>query len=122
MRTKINNKLEKNLLFQKSTTPFKYHQGEQYFRGDELREGAEAEKCSINGKILTVIFTYKNGYLQSIDNNPAIQWDGHWEYWDKGMIVRIVDNDGDTEEFWEYGVPVRIERNLIERRKNGEEI
>ena len=29
---------------------------------------------------------------------------------------------GDTEEYWENGVPVRIEKNLAERRNNGENI
>ena len=122
LRNKINSELDKNELFQKSNTPFKYIQGERYFKGDEFRNGSEASPYIIDGLKKTVIFTYKDGYLQSIDNNPAIQWDGHWEYWEKGMLVKVVDNDGDVEEYWEYGVPVRIERNLIQRRANGENI
>ena len=41
----------------------------------------------------------------------------------KGVTVRIFKADGgDTEEYWEDGLPVRIETNLAERREKGEDI
>ena len=38
---------------------------------------------------------------------------GNYKVWTDG---------GDTIEYWEKGVPVRIETNVIQRRKNGESI
>ncbi|WP_318714491.1 hypothetical protein, partial [Treponema sp.] len=44
-----------------------------------------------------VIYNFKDGVLHSTDDEPAVQYPGHWEY-------------------WENGVPVRIETNLAVRR------
>ena len=35
----------------------------------------------------------------------------HWEYWNNGLITKVVDDGGATKEYWENGVPVKIERN-----------
>ena len=35
----------------------------------------------------------------------------HWEYWNNGLITKVVDDGGATKEYWENGVPVKIEQN-----------
>ena len=69
-----------------------------------------------------VLYNFTNGLLNSQDDEPAIEYPGHWEYWKDGLITKVVTDGGDTEEYWENGVPVRIETNLAERRRNGEKI
>jgi len=63
-----------------------------------------------------VIYNFKEGVLHSTDDEPAVQYPGHWEYWKNGVIEKIFADGGDTEEYWENGVPVRIETNLAVRR------
>ena len=50
--------------------------------------------------------------IHSDDGLPAIEYPMHWEYWREGLIEKVVDAGGDTEELWKDGVPVKIERNL----------
>ena len=69
-----------------------------------------------------VIYNFKEGLLHSENNEPAVQYPGHWEYWNHGLLTKVVSDGGDTEEYWENGVPVRIETNLSERRKEGESV
>lgn len=55
-------------------------------------EGFDEKKAKL------VIYSFKDGVLHSENNEPAVQYPGHWE-------------------IWENGVPVRIETNLAERRR-----
>ena len=68
-------------------------------------------------KAKLVIYSFKDGVLHSENNEPAVQYPGHWEIWEKGVLKKVVADGGDTEEYWENGVPVRIETNLAERRR-----
>lgn len=132
---KIMQKLESNELYKKSKSLYKGFQyrlfsdpvsgkivdGQQVRKEDDnlLVEGADGYD-EASAKI--VIYNFKDGVLHSEDNEPAVQYPGHWEFWDMGLIKKVVADGGDTEEYWEDGVPVRIETNLAERRKNGENI
>ena len=65
---------------------------------------------------------FVDGVLDSDGNEPAIESPNHYEIWRKGVIEKVWTDGGDTLEYWEKGVPVRIETNIIQRRKNGESI
>ena len=69
-----------------------------------------------------VVYHFVDGVLDSDGNEPAIESPNHYEIWRKGLIEKVWTDGGDTIEYWEKGVPVRIETNVIQRRKNGEPI
>ena len=128
-------KLESNELYRKSKSAHKGFQYRQFYDSAtaKLMEGQQVRQEDKNGLVpgqegfdektsKIVIYNFKDGVLQSVDNEPAIQYPGHWEYWNLGLIVKVVSDGGDTEEYWENGVPVRIETNLAERRNKGEKI
>lgn len=78
----------------------------------------------INGEKTTgdgTVLRFKNGYLHA-EGTPAIEGPGHAEYWENGILIKALTDNFDTLEIWENGQPVRIEKNLAERRENGEEI
>ena len=112
-------RLEANELYQKSKS---IHKGFQFKLFTDPKTGRVVVGQQVreeNGRI--VIYNFTEGLLNSENDEPAIQYPGHWEYWDKGVIKKVVANGGDTEEYWENGVPVRIENNLAERRRVEEE-
>lgn len=126
-------KLESNELYQQSTSLHKYMQYQQFDFAGELLNGSQLRKEDSEGipegeenyNLLTsrvVIYNFTDGVLNSENNEPAVQYPSHWEIWKNGEIVKVVSDGGDIEEYWENGVPVRIERNLAERRNNGEQI
>ena len=102
---------KKNELYQKSTSPYKDFQFEQFCGNGEVLEGQHSRTEIINGKEVLVIFNFKNGLIHSEDDQPAIEYPMHWEYWNNGLIKKVVDGGGATKEYWENGVPVKIERN-----------
>jgi len=67
-----------------------------------------------------VVYHFVDGVLDSDGNEPAIESPNHYEIWIKGVIEKIWSDGGDIIEYWEKGVPIRIETNVIQRRKNGE--
>lgn len=69
-----------------------------------------------------VVYHFVDSVLDSDGNEPAIESPNHYEIWRKGLIEKVWTDGGDTIEYWEKGVPVRIETNVIQRRKNGEPI
>lgn len=69
-----------------------------------------------------VVYHFVDGVLDSDGNEPAIESPNHYEIWRKGLIEKVWTDGGDTIEYWEKGVPIRIETNVIQRRKNGESI
>ena len=69
-----------------------------------------------------VVYHFVDGVLDSDGNEPAIESPNHYEIWRKGLIEKVWTDGGDTIEYWEKGVPIRIETNVIQRRKNGEAI
>lgn len=69
-----------------------------------------------------VVYHFVDGVFDSDGNEPAIESPNHYEIWRKGLIEKVWTDGGDTIEYWEKGVPVRIETNVIQRRKNGESI
>lgn len=34
--------------------------------------------------------TFKDGFLHLENDEPAIQYPDHWEYWEKGLIKKVV--------------------------------
>ena len=128
-------KLESNELYQKSKS---LHKSLQYrlfsdsatgkpVDGQQLR--MEDDSLLVDGmdgfdekRAKLVIYNFKEGVLQSENNEPAVQYPGHWEYWNHGLITKVVADGGDTEEYWENGVPVRIETDLAVRRMKGESV
>lgn len=122
--------IEENELYKKSSSVHKNYQFKQFtlpdgkfVEGQQLRE--EDEKGNVNGEPefdpgtkRMVIFNFVEGVITDDDNLPAIQYPGHWEYWHNGMITKVVDKGGDTEEIWENGVPISIETGLAAAKKN----
>ena len=131
----LQKKLESNELYLKSKS---LHKGFQYrlfsnpatgkpVDGQHLR--MEDESLLVDGmegfdekSAKLVIYNFKEGGLHSENNEPAVQYPGHWEYWNHGLITKVVADGGDTEEYWENGVPVRIETDLAVRRMKGESV
>ena len=131
----LQKKLESNELYLKSKS---LHKGFQYrlfsnpaigkpVDGQHLR--MEDESLLVDGMVgfdeksaKLVIYNFKEGVLHSENNEPAVQYPGHWEYWNHGLITKVVADGGDTEEYWENGVPVRIETDLAVRRMKGESV
>lgn len=126
----LTKRLESNELFKKSKSLHKYLQYKCFYDGnpdqilngqivrrednsliEEGREGFDEKTAKL------VIYNFKDGLLHSENDEPAIQYPGHWEIWENGLIKKVTADGGDTEEFWENGVPVRIETNLAERRR-----
>ena len=125
----LTKKLEANELYQKSKSIHKLLQFRRFFDSEKgkaltgqivrkedgyLLEGDEGfdEK-----KAKLVIYNFADGFLHSENDQPAVQYPGHWEIWEHGLLKKVVADGGDTEEYWENGVPVRIETNLAERRR-----
>lgn len=102
---------KKNELYQQSTSPYKDFQFEQFCGNGEVLEGQHTRPEIINGKEVLVIFNFKNGLIHSEDDQPAIEYPLHWEYWNNGLITKVVDDGGATKEYWQNGVPVKIDRN-----------
>ena len=131
----LQKKLESNELYKKSKS---LHKSLQYrlfsdsatgkpVDGQQLR--MEDDSLLVDGmdgfdekRAKLVIYNFKEGVLQSENNEPAVQYPGHWEYWNHGLITKVVADGGDTEEYWENGVPVRIETDLAIRRMKGESV
>ena len=122
-------KMESNELYQKSTSVHKSFQYRQFFDSVKrtLMEGQQVRQEDSCGRVpeqdgfdestaRIVIYNFKNGVLHSENGEPAVQYPGHWEIWNQGLIEKVVSDGGNTEEYWENGVPVRIETNLAERR------
>jgi len=131
----LQKKLESNELYLKSKSLHKGFQ-DRFFSnpatgkpvdGQQLR--MEDDSLLVDGmegfdekSAKLVIYNFKEGVLHSENNEPAVQYPGHWEYWNHGLITKVVADGGDTEEYWENGVPVRIETDLAVRRMKGESV
>lgn len=117
---KLMKRLEANELYQRSKS---IHKGFQFRIFTDPKTGLPVVGQQVqyeSGRM--VLYNFTDGVLNSQDDEPAVQYPGHQEYWKDGLITKVVTDGGDTEEYWEDGVPVRIETNLAERRKNGEKI
>ena len=124
----LTRKLESNKLYQKSKSLHKVLQFKRfmdsetgkYLNGQIVRQEdgylLEGDEGFDEKKAKLVIYSFKDGVLHSENNEPAVQYPGHWEIWENGLLKKVVADGGDTEEYWENGVPVRIETNLAERR------
>ena len=131
----LQKKLESNELYQKSKS---LHKGFQYrlFSNPATGKPVDGQQLRLEDDRLLieemdkkkkktaklVIYNFKEGVLHSENNEPAVQYPGHWEYWNHGLITKVVADGGDTEEYWENGVPVRIETDLAVRRMKGESV
>lgn len=98
-----------NELFQKSTSPYKDFQNEQFTGAGKLLNGRQSKTDIIDGEAFLVIFNFKEGLIHSENDEPAIEYPNHWEFWKDGLIEKVVDDGGRTVEYWENGVPVKIE-------------
>ena len=103
---------EQNELYRKSVSIYKDYQLEQFAdssNNNKIMEGRNSRTDLIDGKEVLVIFTFKNGFLDSPDDTtPAIEYPNHWEFWKGGLIQQVVDVPTGTVEIWENGVPVEI--------------
>lgn len=121
-------KWEKNELYNKSSALHKRWQLIYFEEYDKRLNGYQKPVLeSVGGRDVPVIYYFENGLIHSPDCNtpnekPAIETAGHWEYWEHGLIKKVVDKMGDTEEYWKDGTPYKIETNLSERRERGEEV
>ena len=131
----LQKKLESNELYQKSKSLHKSLQYRLFSDSatgkpvDEQQLRMEDDSLLVDGmegfdekSAKLVIYNFKEGVLHSENNEPAVQYPGHWEYWNHGLITKVVADGGDTEEYWENGVPVRIETDLAVRRMKGESV
>ena len=124
----LTRKLESNELYQKSKSLHKVLQFKRFMDSEtgkylngqivRLEDGylLEGDEGFDEKKAKLVIYSFKDGVLHSENNEPAVQYPGYWEIWENGVLKKVVADGGDTEEYWENGVPVRIETNLAERR------
>lgn len=55
-----------------------------------------------------VIYRFKNGLLQSTGTEPAIEYTGHREWWNLGLLERVEDDILGVVEIWKRGFPVSI--------------
>ena len=128
-------KLAANELFKKSKSLHKYLQFKrfndvnpeklmngQYIRREDIFLNTEDSDMFDEKTAKLVIYNFKDGFLHSENDEPAVQYPNHWEFWNQGLLQKVVADGGDTEEYWKNGLPVRIETNLAKRRRNGEEI
>lgn len=125
----LTKQLESNELYQKSKSihkvlqykRFKDSETGKYINGQIVRREdgylLEGDEGYDEKKAKLVIYNFVDGVLHSENAEPAVQYPGHWEIWEHGLLKKVVADGGDTEEFWENGVPVRIETNLAERRR-----
>ena len=127
---KLKEKLEKNGLYKKSGSVHKAYQfmlfkdndgnplNGQKVRREDVNLNPEGSRDYDESTSRIVIYNFVNGVLESVDDEPAVQYAGHWEYWKNGLIEKVYADGGDTEEYWKEGVPYRIETDLATRRKN----
>lgn len=102
--------LENNELYKNSSSPFKQYQYLQFLEEELPLNGEQVKKIKINKKEIPVIFRFdENGLIHS-DIFPAIEYLGHWEYWQHGLIKKIVDKTSGTVEWWNEGFPVNYEK------------
>lgn len=113
-------KIPENELWQKSVSVHKHLQLHQMTADGKVLEGQESRYEDANGNpsgsenfdevtARMVIYTFKNGVINSDGDTPAIEYPGHWEYWKDGLIEKIVSDYGRHVEHWENGVPVSFE-------------
>lgn len=108
----LKEQIKNNELYQQSVSTFKDFQFEQFTANGEILEGQHSRIEKINGKEVLVIFNFKKGLIHSENDLPAIEYPMHWEYWNNGLIAKVVDNGAETEEIWENGVPIKINHNM----------
>lgn len=125
----IQKRLEKNFLYKKSKSVHKAYQYMRFTGSDGKPLEGQIVRCEDRNMIpmgedgyeeessRLVIYSFRDGVLHSNEGEPAVQYPGHWEYWDAGLLLKVVSDGGDTQEIWENGVPVCIETNLAEKRK-----
>ncbi len=121
-------KIQENPLYQKSASVHKKYQFTLFRETDgELVNGQRLRREDKNGRsegedgydessARLVKYNFEDGVISSKDDEPAVEWPGHWEFWKKGIILKVVADGGDTEEYWKDGVPVRIETDLKLKR------
>ena len=101
-------RFKQNDLYQKSTSPYKDFQFEQFSANGKVLVGNHSRTDTIDGKNRLVIFNFKNGLIHSENGLPAIEYLNHWEYWENGLITKVVDVGKKYIEHWNDGVPVHI--------------
>lgn len=114
----VREQLKNDDLYLKSTSPYKEYQFKQITQNGKALSGTHSKMESIKGKIMPVIFRFnENGLLNTYreyenDNGmielPAIEYHGHWEYWERGLLVKVVDVPTKTVEKWKDGFPIEI--------------
>lgn len=130
------NKIVESLLlndsYRDSKSVHKKYQFMQFLDGEgNILQGVKVRLEDANGNMMgtegfdvltqrPVVYNFVDGLLDSSEDNHAIEYPNHYEVWRKGLLEKVWADGGDTIEFWENGIPVRIETNVIERRKNGE--
>ncbi len=104
-------KISGNTLYQKSCSIMKEYQFVN-FSGEDGKaiNGQESNFVEINGESKLALFNFKDGYLHSEENKPAVEYPMHWEYWNMGVIEKVVDVEKNVEELWENGIPIKIQK------------
>lgn len=112
--------LHENPLYQKSQALHKEYQFRMFTENGNPMDGqkirledskgcVEGQPNFDNDSKIIVIYNFKDGFLHSENNNPALQYPGHFEFWDEGMITKVVADGGSHIEQWKDGVPDNIQ-------------
>lgn len=104
----LREKFSQNELFKKSCSPYKCFQFEQFSADGKILEGRHGKTDLVGEKERFVIFTFKNGLIHSENGLAAIEYPNHWEWWNNGLLEKVIDNDAGVEELWKDGVPISI--------------
>ncbi|MCF0241817.1 MAG: hypothetical protein HUK25_04220 [Treponema sp.] len=94
-------------------------EGQRVFYEDDMQRKEENEGFD-ESTAKYVIYNFRYGYIHSDEDEPAIQYAGHYEIWDSGQIQKVVADGGNREEYWESCKLVRVEKNLAARRAQEE--
>lgn len=113
-------KLKNHPLFKESCSIAKDYQGVEFTSKGTLITGKKEKVETVGNEQVLVIYNFEDGLIHDEGNVAAIIAPSHQEFWDHGMLKKIIDYNLDLIEYWENGLPVRIEKNISERLNNGE--
>lgn len=119
-------KISHNELYQKSKSVHKGFQFRQFFdqSTSSLMEGVQIRYEDANllvagqlgfdpASVRKVKYNFKNGVLHSENNEPAVEYEGHREFWTYGILTKVIDDASAVEEEWKKGVPVVVKSTVM---------
>lgn len=117
---KMIEEINKNPLFKRSCSRHKQFQFHRFMNNGRLVNGQQIRREDKNGLVIgepgfdsensfIVLYNFKDGVFHSDpETEPAVQYLSHVEFWNNGMLKKVISNNGEIIEEWEKGVPVKI--------------